>query len=394
MARLDAAADPGRAIERGFYVERPGRSLESDLTARLELRPASSHLVIGGVGSGKTTLLMVAQDRVNQLPETRAIYVDVSVMHDLNRMAPGVLIILAGLLVSELLGEKEDNEALTTISSKFHEWAHGARRKVTYLREGRPFEQWEGGILWPAGSPFDVESAPGPAFDAMATATNELTRLNTLVTKGTRHIVLLFDSLDRITDPIAFAEVVDQDIRAIRWAGIGVVLAGPLRALYGTDRPVTDRFDYFYYQPAIDVQQDEAGRDFLSKVLRAREASDFLRDDVCHGLAALSGGVLRDLISLAQLASEEAYLDGADSLAMKHVETAADAFGRKHMLGLGADEIEVLQRVRIHGTFVQTSDKDLALLVTRRVLEYQNGRTRYAVHPTIAPLLEQLAVKP
>lgn len=176
MARLDAAADPARAIERGFYVERPGRSVESDLAARLELRPASSHLVIGGVGSGKTTLLMVAQARVNELPETRAIYVDVSVLHDLNRMAPGVLVVLAGLLLSELSGEKDDDEALA-ISSNFREWAHAPRRKATDVRDGYRIEGWVGGILSPAGSPFDDASEAGPEFHAMATATTELSRL-------------------------------------------------------------------------------------------------------------------------------------------------------------------------------------------------------------------------
>ena len=41
-----------------------------------------------------------------------------------------------------------------------------------------------------------------------------------------------------------------------------------------------------------------------------------------------------------------------------------------------------------------TSDKDVALLVTRRVLEYGEGTSRrYAVHPTIEHLLDQLARK-
>ena len=132
----------------------------------------------------------------------------------------------------------------------------------------------------------------------------------------------------------------------------------------------------------------------MIRILRARADVAILPDDTCLQLAECSGGVLRDLITLAQAAGEEAYLAGADVITPEHVEIAADAFGRKHLLGLGPDELEVLQRVRTKGIFVQTSDKDLALLVTRRVLEYQNGRPRYAVHPTIRPLLEQLAEKP
>jgi hypothetical protein len=64
------------------------------------------------------------------------------------------------------------------------------------------------------------------------------------------------------------------------------------------------------------------------------------------------------------------------------------------MQGLRVGEIEVLQRVRRHGTFVQTSEEDLALLMTRRVLEYRDsGSPRYAVHPTIEPLLRDLEGK-
>jgi hypothetical protein len=54
----------------------------------------------------------------------------------------------------------------------------------------------------------------------------------------------------------------------------------------------------------------------------------------------------------------------------------------------------VLHQVRAKGTFVQTSEKDLALLATRRVLEYANGKPRFAVHPTIEPLLAQIAEAP
>ena len=105
-------------------------------------------------------------------------------------------------------------------------------------------------------------------------------------------------------------------------------------------------------------------------------------------LVRYSGGVLRDLMALAHLACVEAYLDGADVVFPSHAESAIDAFGRKHMQGLRAEEIEVLERVRAKQTFVHTSEDDLALLMTRRVLEYRsNGRPRYAVHPTIVPFL-------
>lgn len=107
-----------------------------------------------------------------------------------------------------------------------------------------------------------------------------------------------------------------------------------------------------------------------------------------------SGGVLRDLMALTQTAGEEAYVHGAEQVCLEHVDVAADLFGRKLMVGLDSQQLAVLQRVRTQGTFVQTSEKDLALLATRRVLEYSNGKPRFAVHPTIEPLLAQIPEVP
>lgn len=111
---------------------------------------------------------------------------------------------------------------------------------------------------------------------------------------------------------------------------------------------------------------------------------------VCEGLVVLSGGVLRDLITLARQAVEEAYLDGSDTVTLDHVHIAADAFGRSLMIGLRQNEVEVLQKVRTQGSFLMTSEDDLALLATRRILEYREAGVHYAVHPTLAPLLKQL----
>jgi len=60
MSRLNAAADPADAIRQGFYVEPGERSIAKQLATRLELEPASSHPVVGGVGAGNTTQLLLS----------------------------------------------------------------------------------------------------------------------------------------------------------------------------------------------------------------------------------------------------------------------------------------------------------------------------------------------
>jgi hypothetical protein len=201
----------------------------------------------------------------------------------------------------------------------------------------------------------------------------------------------MLDGLDRLTDLQAFDQLTIHDVKTLTSLGVGVVLVGPLRALYGLDRMLVQRFDSFHYQPWIDVTENRAGRDFLAGVLTRRAAEVFDPPGI-DALVDASGGVLRDLLALAQAALVETYMDGGDRVGSHEVEDAVDAFGRKHLQGLRSGELEVLQRVRTHGSFVQTSEEDLALLMTRRVLEYRHhNKLKYAVHPTIEWLLRKLA---
>lgn len=392
MVRFNPAADPLVAVREGFYVARPGHSAAVAIAARVELDPRSSHLVVGGIGSGKTTQLLVACDRVGRLDDMRAAYVDVGQLHDLSHMNPGTLLVVAGVALARMTKDDLGPEA-EHARERFSQWAFGHREWVDfepdYSEDGREDDgDYREGHFVDRAPLLSSPQKPLPwsiveqaeAFKALAAA----------LIRRFSHIVLFIDSLDRLTDPVAFATVVEGDVRALTAAGIGVVLVGPLQTMYGTHRSITDHFQHFYPQLAIDTQEDPAGSGFLIEMLRKRAGEDILTAAAGARLARLSGGVPRDLISLARAAGEEAYQRDADVVEEHHVEAAADAFGRDLLFGLSPDELNVLQRVRRKGTFVQTSDQGLSLLVTRRVLEYRNGRARFAVHPTLEPLLAQL----
>jgi len=396
MESLTTGAVPRQAIEQGLYVPTPGGAVAERLVPRIDLRPASTHLVVGGIGTGKTTQLLMAVKKLEELPDVHPIFLDVSAHHDLGQLKSGVLVVVVGLALDRLLASAQ-SDAAKPARREFRKWAEGY---TTYFEQdeedyyddlddrdfGPPtFAVRTPGVVIPPEPPLD-SALP----DRIQALQKVLLAVQSLQNK--HHILLLIDSLDRVTDLDAFSAVVMHDVRALKDAGVGVVLVGPLRVLFGTHRPITDRFDHTYHVPAVDISTPN-GPAFLAEVLRLRAPSGILSDAAISELVRLSGGVLRDLIGLTQAAGEEAYIAGSDSVTRDHVATAADAFGRNLMLGLGTDEVQVLQRVRQKGTFIQTSDKDIALLVTRRVLEYGDGHARYAVHPTIEPLLDQLATK-
>jgi hypothetical protein len=394
MARLSATANPADALRANLYVKQPGRSVADQISSRLELEPGSSHLLVGGIGSGKTTQLLVAAQQLNSTPDVRAWAVDVSRRHDLARLKTGVLLVLAGLTLLKRLPDTAASDTELLVAKRdFENWAHGWTEWVDEDGDdnwgpddsGEPDERrpiTHKGLLMP----------PEPAlrYDIKLKA-DKLKVLQREFAKKNVYPVILFDSLDRLGNAALFSELVMQDVRAIRSAGIGLVVVGPLQLMFRAERAIADRFDYFYHQPSVDVAQDPDGKQFLLEVLARRAEPDILSQEAAIRIVDYCGGVLRDLVSIARASGEEAYTAGAELVTTAEVESAADSFGRTLLLGIDAEELNLLQKVRATGAFVPTSDKDLALLVTRRVLEYGTGRTRFAVHPTIAPLLEQMA---
>jgi hypothetical protein len=70
------------------------------------------------------------------------------------------------------------------------------------------------------------------------------------------------------------------------------------------------------------------------------------------------------------------------------VVVAVEQFSRQFVTGLRAHELEKLRRI---DAFVPVDDSDFALLRSRRIVEYSGVPSRYAVHPTLRPVLKKLS---
>lgn len=375
MTRVAAAASPSLAIEQHLYVHPPSAS--SDLiVARLEIDPSSRHLVVGGIGSGKTTQLLKVQERLNGLGDVVAEYIDVSEKQDLAQAAPGCLVALAGLKLIERMREagiKWTVKRAGLSLQAFEAWALGGDSRH-FKYQSRNFVE---GVVRKEWSDIPEEYVVA------------LQEFHNALSEQGKAVVLLFDSLDRMTSRDAFAKIVEQDIAALKSARTGVVLVGPIRSLAGFGRLDADKFDYLHVQPPVDVEQDIEGRRFLLDVLQRRAGVGMLSEQASQKLVEFSGGVLRDLIQLAKAAGDEAYLRGDEGIDVTHVLAAVDGFGRALMVGLKPSEVKTLKHLHSTGGFVRMSDDDLALIATRRILQYRANR--YVVHPTIVPLLEHMA---
>jgi hypothetical protein len=227
---------------------------------------------------------------------------------------------------------------------------------------------------------------PFPAFrrdvEELADLVSKLTEF--LKGQGTE-LVAVFDGLDRLMKAEQFWSLAEQDLRAIRPLEISVLAAGPLSIMYGQGRQFKDYFDEVHYLPPAVA--DPRISPFLIEILRVRGAGELMQPDQMQKLCLASGGVLRDLISLARSAGENAYLADADDIEARHVDKAIEQLGNSYLLGLGTRQKELLENMLRGKGFTPSDAQSMELLITRRVLE--QSESGYEVHPALATVLRQ-----
>lgn len=383
MAAFEGAADPSAAIESGYYVHAPGKLLVDEISARIALRPSSSHLLLGGIGSGKTTQLLVACQQMNEIEDIHAIYVDVSQYTYISKITTGVLTAIAGLELAELMKDSKDENVIQSIDL-IRKRANG----YTYYDDDYYDEpnDYETLITVKGIIPKKLEGY-GINLELVETVNN----LSKVTSEKYGNLVILFDGLDRINDAQKFMQLVFSDAKAISSAGIGLVLVGPLTAIYGNYRDTVDKIlDYFYYQPFFDIENDQDAYNFFEQILKNRSSKDFIEESAMKALIQFSGGVLRDFITLTQASLEETYISSDEKVQEKQVLKAVDSIGRNQLLGLSDNELKIIKQMLKTKKFIPITDEDLRLLVRRVILEYRYPKLRYAIHPAIKPLIQQI----
>lgn len=378
MERMAIAAKPERTFDRGFYVPRIRFSMK-EIATRLLLEPNSTHLLVGGIGSGKTTELIQGSALINRDKDSQAIYIDVSQEQQLDQLVPGVLLTLVGLRLADRIGPVKSGPAAQA--------AQFVRAIARGSWDENPDVDYDDGLYFSPG----IIKPPGPVQPLVRQQTEHLRTLLTELRKTTPHFIVCFDSLDRIHDSKQLAEIILEDVVALKQLGIGVMLVGPLHILYGSERAIVQHFDQYSLLPDIDVMSDPLGPGFLLEVLRKRAPVQLLPDETCSSLVQMSGGILRDLLKLAKQAGQRAFMGDAPLITPAHVHAVAEMEGRKLLFGVTETSLTKLKALAKGERFVLATQEDLTLLETRRVIQYQSddGQTRYVLHPVMQSLLDR-----
>lgn len=398
MAAFEGTVDPQQAIKSGYYVPEPRRSTSEIISRRISLRPSSTHLLLGGIGSGKTTQLLVTRDRISrENDDIFAHYVDVSLYTDISEICLGVLTAVVGVVLSELIPDNlselipdGNNEVIKNNVKLIQRIAYGYSEKKFF----DPLLQLPQINI---GSPLSPRVTYTHHKGILTPKSNKQTRelltsiniINNFLKTKTKGIVLLLDGLDRLNDIKSFSQLILSDIQELSSIGIGVVLVGPLRALYDQSSDGLEQaVNYFDYRSCYDVDNDSEAYQFFENIIESRATQGFIEESAMKSLIYYSGGVLRDLINLTQASIEEAYLSDGDIIQQPHVETSVMSFGKARLLGLSESELETLEKNMTEDIFIPRTEEDIRLLVSGRMLEYRYPERRYSVHPAIVPVLK------
>jgi len=296
--------------------------------------------LVGGIGSGKTTELQLTQGILSRRSDAINIFMDLTDFTDLTTVSAGEILAAAGVQLPKLAkaGEQTSPE-IKSAYAKLPEVAFGKTKWVEgWLLEQRGDEPDDD--LVPVTTPGLLRFRLPPLQGTVAQVESLLMTLAALLLESDAQITLLIDGLDCLIYPELFRRFAEQDLRALRGTKITVIIVAPLLLWYDEGRFLNDYFDIVKHIPAAAASPEDSA--FLRQILERRGARDLMDQPEINSIAKYSGGVLRDLLTLARSSAEYAYRADEDRIARSHVAAAVRQLGNRYLLGLGDTHKRIL----------------------------------------------------
>lgn len=348
--------------------------------------------LVGGIGSGKTTELRLTRGLLGRHKDAVTVLLDMAELTDINEINPGAILIAVGTRLYHQLDDEHRQEAdVRSAYRRLRELAEGKTEWVEATTSGSYFEGED-----PDYEPDLVQvSTPGllrPRFPAIKRSVSEVFDLVCTVSAPlilmSHQVTILIDGLDRLIRPERFRLFAEQDLQALRGTGISLIIAAPLLMWFDKNRFLQEYFDEVKHIPA--AVSDPEKSTFLNEILIRRGARDLMGEAEISTISKYSGGVLRDLITLARTSAEAAYRDDKNRIELSHVESAIRQLGKRYLIGIGRVQLQFINRLMRDEAFSIENPQAKELLVSRQVLEYFNdGRESFAVHPALCKVLEE-----
>lgn len=388
MHAFNPTAQARDLIAAGLIYEDAHGKLHKNLAGRADLEPGSQQLLVGGIGSGKTTELLLTREWLAKATDGLVFFIDITAETDLTGFNHGALLASFGVHLVRRIGRKTNRTAsaaadLESATKQIREFAFGKAESV-FVPDGIDYQpDWddEGS----RGGYYTIKKTPGKLKPPLPPLRREIMDIKAPLQRfleatqvAQSEVVVIFDGLDRLVTPERFWAVADQDLKLFRQLGVSVIVTAPIAVLYDAARPVADYFDRVHH---ITVVPTDLENETLKLILKKRGGDELLDGVTGDLICSMSGGVLRDLISLARDAAEESYVAGEESVSFEATTEVVKQLGNGYLRGLSPQAIKSLKTLESEKIFHLDRPQDIALLATRRVLEYSLNDFR--VHPAL-----------
>jgi hypothetical protein len=240
--------------------------------------------------------------------------------------------------------------------------------------------------------------------EAQANLADLLARLNDLLDelrrKTGKRILTIVDGLDKMFDLGQVRALFLHGANALLEPRCRVVYTVPIALYYTNDfQQVRLSFPRHFALPNIKVWERDGspcpeGRQALEEALFRRMDPALLTPEAAERLVELSGGLLKELISLARFSVLRARRPRGDRgpVMPDDVEYATRQVRNTYRALLTDEQYRELGRIAQGGEFINSALAQ-ELLHNLSLLEYNGEGAWWAVHPIVRPLLEEWARK-
>jgi hypothetical protein len=219
-----------------------------------------------------------------------------------------------------------------------------------------------------------------------------------------RSVLITIDDLDK-PDIATAQELFYRHATALTQPPCKIIYAIPIALLYAAEfRSVARSFSGWFVLPNIKVwHRDgspcEEGRRMMRDMVARRMDLQMIAPEALEFLIEMSGGVMREMTTLMQLACNEARVTGRDRIDLSVARTAVATIRNEYQRSLRTEHYQQLRQVHqdkqvreIHRTQRQPGEEEselalLELLHNLSILEYCNEDSWWDVHPIVQSLL-------
>jgi len=226
----------------------------------------------------------------------------------------------------------------------------------------------------------------------------------TVRSKIERNVLVAIDDLDK-PDIATAQELFYRHATALTQPPCKILYTIPIALLYTAEfRPVARNFSGWFVLPNIKVRHrdgspNEEGRALMREMVERRMDLNLITPEALDFLIGMSGGVMREMTTLMQLACNEARVTGKPQIDLPIARKAVAFIRNEYQRSLRVEHYQQLRLVardkqvrEIHRIQRRPEEEEselalLELLHNLSVLEYCNEDSWWDVHPIVASLL-------